>query len=570
MADFGPVRATTISFLIAIQIAACSRETEAPAQNDVEVAESVRETSSPDPAEYAAERLEIYAPVRLSADLTTLSDQERRMLVPLIRASQVVNEIFWRNAYGDPVPLLARLDDESVRAFVEINYGPWDRLDDDRPFVPGVGPRPPGANFYPLDMTRAEFESADLPDKTGSYTLIRRTPAGTLETIPYHVAYASYVDRAAAQLRVAAGLAENAALAHYLELRAEALLTDEYRKSDEAWLDMKDNRVDIVIGPIETYEDKLFGYKAAYEAYVLIKNREWSDRLSRYAALLPELQRSLPVPEQYKRERPGTDSDLNAYDVVYYAGDANAGSKTVAINLPNDEQVQLTKGTRRLQLKNALRAKFDEILVPIADELIAPEQRDAISFDAFFENVMFHEVAHGLGVKNTIDGSGTVRKALRENASALEEAKADILGLYMITQLIERGELEAKSAEGHFVTFLAGFLRSVRFGAASAHGQANMLEFNDFERQGAFSVDPETGRYRVDFDRMQAAVNSLARRILTLQGDGDYAGVKSLLDQDGTVHPGLAASLARLAAAGIPVDVVFEQGLDVLGLDSEE
>jgi hypothetical protein len=332
-------------------------------------------------------------------------------------------------------------------------------------------------------------------------------------------------------------------------------------------MDMKDNPIDVVIGPIETYEDELFGYKAAHEAYVLVKDQEWSRRLGRYIALLPALQRGLPVPRQYKREKPGSDSDLNAYDVVYYAGQANAGSKTIAINLPNDEEVQLRRGTRRLQLKNAMRAKFDRILVPIADELIAPEQRRHIGFDAFFANVMFHEVAHGLGIKNTVAGKGTVRQVLKEQASALEEAKADILGLYMVTRLQEQGELPKAPLDDYYVTFLAGIIRSVRFGAGTAHGRANAAEFSFLRDQGAFVRDSATGRYRVDLGKMRSGVDAMAERILRFQGDGDYAGVTAFLQERGAVAPDLQSDLNRLAARKIPVDVVFEQGPAVLGLE---
>ncbi|MDX5435945.1 MAG: Zn-dependent hydrolase, partial [Pontibacter sp.] len=329
--------------------------------------------------------------------------------------------------------------------------------------------------------------------------------------------------------------------------------------------DMKNNKIDVVIGPIETYEDKLFGYKAAHEAYVLVKDMEWSKRLAKYAAFLPELQRGLPVPAKYKKETPGTDSDLNAYDVVFYAGDSNAGSKTIAINLPNDEEVQLKKGTRRLQLKNAMRAKFDKIMVPIAEELIVEEQRKNVTFDAFFANTMFHEVAHGLGIKNTVNNKGTVREALKEHASALEEGKADILGLYMITQLQEKGELEG-DLKDYYTTFLAGIFRSVRFGAASAHGKANMVRFNFFKENGAFERDEQTGKYRVNYEKMREAMNKLSEKILTLQGEGDYAGVGNLLNNQGQVSPQLQADLDKLAKANIPVDIVFEQGVDVLGL----
>jgi hypothetical protein len=271
------------------------------------------------------------------------------------------------------------------------------------------------------------------------------------------------------------------------------------------------------------------------------------------------------VPEEYRRETPGTDSELNAYDVVYYAGESNAGSKTIAINLPNDEQVQLQKGTRRLQLRNAMRAKFDRILVPIAQMLIAPDQRRHITFDAFFGNTMFHEVAHGLGIKNTINGRGTVRESLRDQASALEEGKADVLGLYMQVQLQGMGELQGDVMDS-YVTFLASIFRSVRFGASSAHGRANIARFNYFKERGAFSRDAATGTYRVDPVRMRQAMDALSAQILRFQGDGDYAGVQAFMERYGRVDAELQADLDRLATAGIPVDVVFEQGASVLGL----
>ncbi|MFV1979807.1 MAG: Zn-dependent hydrolase, partial [Rhodothermia bacterium] len=292
-----------------------------------------------------------------------------------------------------------------------------------------------------------------------------------------------------------------------------------------------------------------------------------SERLSKYAALLPELQRGLPVPDPYKAEKPGSDADLNAYDAVYYAGDANAGSKTIAINLPNDEEVQLAKGTRRLQLKNAIQAKFDRILVPISEVLIDPEQRGHIGFDAFFANTMFHEVAHGLGIKNTLDGTNTVRRALKENYSALEEGKADVLGLYMIRALAEKGQLD----DGHdvmdnMVTFTASIFRSIRFGVSSAHGRANLIRYNYFKERDAFARNPETGTYKVDREKTIEASNALSRQILTFQGDGDYDGVVAFIEKYLVIDDELQADLDRVAEAGIPVDIVFEQGVEVLGL----
>jgi hypothetical protein len=518
-------------------------------------------------SEDVAAGLAKYTTVRLTVDSSALTPNERRMIPLLIDAANAMDEIYWHQAHGNRDSLLnAVRGDPAMRRFVEINYGPWDRLANDRPFVRGAGPKPPGANFYPRDMTKGEFETAvaagpkERADSLKSlYTLVRRDVAGRLVTIPFSKAYAPLNERAATRLREAAALAEDPGLRRYLELRASALMTDDYQPSDLAWMDMKDNTIDVVIGPIETYEDLLFGYKAANEAYVLIKDRVWSQRLARYASMLPGLQRGLPVPDRYKQETPGTASDLNAYDAVYYAGQANAGSKTIAINLPNDEQVQLQKGTRRLQLKNTIRAKFDKILVPIAQELLAPDQLPKVTFDAFFENVMFHEVAHGLGIKNTITGKGTVRETLKERHSALEEGKADILGLYMVKQLAEQGAVEDPSVSDNYVSFLASLFRSIRFGASSAHGRANVAAFNFLSERGAFARGAD-GKYRVDFPKMEQGMTELARSILVMQGDGDYPAVGAFQERYGQIGPQLRADLDRLNTRGIPVDLVFEQG----------
>jgi hypothetical protein len=507
-----------------------------------------------------------YATVKLSADLSKFDAKQKRMIALLVEAADSMNALYWKQAWGDKDALLQKVGDPATRQFAEINYGPWDRLDNDRPFVDGIGPRPPGAQFYPADMSKAEFEQSTLKDKTALYTLLRRDAQGQLITVPYHEAYKTQLEKTAGLLREAAKLAQDAGFRKYLTMRADALLSDDYQPSDFAWMAMKTNPVDIVIGPIETYEDQLFGYKASYESYVLIKDQAWSAKLARFARYLPELQRGLPVADKYKAEKPGSDADLNAYFAVYYGGDANVGAKTIAINLPNDEQVQLKKGTRRLQLENVMQAKFDKIMLPIAHELIADDQQKNLTFDAFFQNTMFHEVAHGLGVKETLDGKGTVRKALKDQASSFEEGKADILGLYMVTKLADKGELDKSKLMDNYVTFLAGILRSVRFGASDAHAKANMVRFNFFKQQGAFSRDENTGRYRVDFDKMTAAMNALSAKLLTIQGDGDYAAAKQLTDQMGAVGAELAGDLKRLDQAHIPVDIRFEQGLDVLGL----
>ncbi|MBA6349983.1 MULTISPECIES: dipeptidyl-peptidase 3 family protein [unclassified Colwellia] len=514
----------------------------------------------------AKSRLDIYKPVTLSADLSHLSENQKKMIVLLIEASDIIDELFWQQAFGeDKASFLASIDDEKVREFARINYGPWDRLDGDKPFLSGYQAKAAGAEFYPNDLTKAEFEQADFADKSGLYSVVKRTSDGQLTSVAFSELYSDSINRIAAILEKASSFADDKEFANYLNLRATAIRHDDFQASDFAWMDMKNNPIDVVIGPIETYEDQLYGYRAAFESYVLIKDLAWSEKLAKYAEYLPELQKDLPVKKAYKKEVPGSDADLNAYDVIYYAGHSNAGSKTIAINLPNDEKVQLEKGTRRLQLKNAMQAKFDNIMLPIASTLIVAEQRENVTFNAFFANTMFHEVAHGLGIKNTINDKGTVRQSLKEHASALEEGKADILGLYMIRQLLIKGAIEEGTLQDYYTTFLAGIFRSVRFGATSAHGKANMVRFNYFAEQGAFTRNSQ-GLYSVNIDKMTAAIDSLSELILTLQGNGDYEGVAALVAKSGVIKADLAEDLARIEAANIPVDITFKQGKKVLGL----
>ncbi|HIP49681.1 MAG TPA: Zn-dependent hydrolase [Lutibacter sp.] len=510
------------------------------------------------------DKLNDYVAVELTTDITKLSAKEKKMIPLLIRAAEKMNELFWYQTYGDKNELLASIQDEDIKKFVNINYGPWDRMKGNTSFVDGIGAKPLGANFYPTDMTKEEFNKADLKDKASLYTFLRRDTDGQLHTVPFNTQFKATLAEVASYLLEAEKLAVDPGFKKYLQLRAQALLNDNFQPSDMAWMDMKTNHIDIVIGPIETYEDALFGNKASYEGYVLVKDMVWSKRLAKYAAFLPELQVGLPVDAKYKAEKPGTDSELNAYDVVYYAGDCNSGGKTIAINLPNDEQVQEAKGSRRLQLKNAMRAKFDKILVPISKVLIDESQRKHITFDAFFANTMFHEVAHGLGIRNTLDGKGTVRQALKEHSSALEEGKADILGLYMVMQLHEKGELKGDMKD-YMTTFMASIFRSIRFGASSAHGKANMIRFNFFKERGAFSKN-EKGNYVVNYDKLAVAMEELSSVILTLQGDGDYDGVAKLVAEKGVINKELQADLDRLTALNIPVDVAFKQGVSVLGL----
>jgi hypothetical protein len=505
-----------------------------------------------------------YAEYTLTTDISHLSDNEREMLRLLFEAADIMDGLFWKENYGDKEELMARIGDNAdLCKLATIAYGPWDGLDGNKPFVEGIGPKPAGAQFYPADMTEEEWNAFDDPNKTSQYTMIVRDENGALKCVWYHDYFAEQIKKAASLLDDASELAGDEEFAEYLRLRAKALRTDDYLESDMQWMDVRNNNVDLVIGPIENYTDARYGIKASHEAFILIKDQEWTKQLARYAAFVPELQKQLPVPEEYKKEVPGSDVDLAAYDVVYYAGDCNANSKTIAINLPNDERVQLQRGTRKLQLKNAMQAKFDKILAPISEVLMTPESMEHIKFDAFFANVMFHETAHGMGIKNTITGKGTVREALGNQYNALEEAKADVLGLYLVTKLAEMGEYTNTTMEDNYTTFMAGIFRSVRFGAASAHGKANMLTFNYFQNEGAF-VRTEDGRYAIDFDKMKVAVEKLAGDILKHQGDGDYEVTKAWMGEMSVIKPELQADLDRVNEAGIPVDIYYNMGPDVL------
>ena len=505
-----------------------------------------------------------YAQYTLTTDISHLSNNEKEMLPLLFEAADIMDQLFWMENYGDKDELMAKIgNNEDLKKMASITYGPWDGLDGNKPFVEGIGPKPAGAQFYPIDMTEEEWNAFGDPNKTSQYTMVVRDENGNLKCVWYHDYFAEQIKKAASLLDDASELAGDEEFAEYLRLRAKALRTDDYLESDMRWMDVRNNNIDMVIGPIENYTDARYGIKASHEAFILIKDQEWTKQLARYASFVPELQKQLPVPEEYKKEVPGSDVDLAAYDVVYYAGDCNANSKTIAINLPNDERVQLERGTRKLQLKNAMQAKFDKILEPIAEVLMTPESMEHIKFDAFFSNVMFHETAHGMGIKNTITGKGSVHSALGNQYNAIEEAKADVLGLYLVTKLSEMGEYTTTTMEDNYVTFMAGIFRSVRFGAASAHGKANMLTFNYFQNEGAF-VRNDEGRYAIDFEKMKVAVEKLAGDILKHQGNGDYEVTKAWLGENCVIRPELQADLDRVNALGIPVDIYYNMGPQVL------
>jgi hypothetical protein len=511
-------------------------------------------------------KVEQFAEFTLTSNIDELSNNQKEMLSIFFEVSKIMDKLFWLQAYGNKEDALMLSDDSITKRFIEINYGPWERLAGNEPFINEIGKKPLGANFYPTDMTKEEFEAFNATDKASLYTVLRRNDKGELLSIPYHVEYQKQLKEASDLLKRASELADDEGFKKYLELRSEALLTSNYLASDLAWMDMKTNRIDFVVGPIENYEDQLFNYKASFEAYILIKDIEWSKKLDRFAALLPDLQKKLPVDIKYKSEVPGTNSDLGAYDVIYYAGDCNAGSKTIAINLPNDPEVHKAKGSRRLQLKNAMQAKYEQILVPISKLLITPEQQQNVTFNAFFENTMLHEVAHGIGVHQTITTGESVRIAMKDKSSALEEGKADILGIFLVKELIDMGELET-DIMNNYVTFTAGIFRSIRFGASSAHGIANLVRYNYFKERNAFTRS-ENGIYTVNPKEMQIAIDQLTNDILTIQGNGDYEAAVKLVENYGLITDELKQDLEAINKQSIPIDVVFKQGPAVLGLNA--
>ena len=503
------------------------------------------------------EKVDSYAVVEVSSPLyDALSDNDKKIVSLFRQAGEIIDGLFWKQTFGDKAAINA-LPDGPAKAYAMINYGPWDHLDNNAPFIEGYGEKPLGCQYYPQDMNMEEWEAFDDPDKLSLYTVIRRDENGALKTVWYRDEYKEELEKVCALLEEAAALTENEGLRTYLTERVKAFRTDDYLASDMAWMDMKDCNMDLVIGPIENYDDHLFEAKAAYECFILLKDETRSANLAKYVALLPTLQTMLPCAPEYKTFVPGTSSDLNVYDAIYYAGDCNAGSKTIAINLPNDERVHAAKGTRRLQLYNSMMAKFDKILAPIGEILVDPAQQKYLTADAFFWNVTFHEVAHGLGVKQTVNGKGSVDAAMGSEKTTWEEAKADILGLFMVNKLIEMGEITDITKEESIATFIAGIVRSVRFGSASSHGKANMMCYNFMEQNGAFSRNAE-GRYVMDFAKAEEVIDAWANLILETQATGNQEFAKKYSAENASIREGLAADVAKVNEAGIPRDIVFD------------
>ncbi len=509
-------------------------------------------------------RLGRLVPVEIAADESALSPQDLKVLSLLGEASGLIDRVFQQQVWRNNAGVIARLDTlsgplaDAARAYyLDFNLGPWDRLSGMEPFL-GELAHPPGAGYYPEDMSREELESwiAHHPDQkealTSLYTVVERQGSG-FEAVPYSKAYRQWLAPASHLLIEAAKATDNASLKDFLAKRAQAFLSDDYFASEVAWMDL-DAPVEITIGPYETYEDGLFGYKAAFEAYLTVNLPQESAKLARYKSELPWLERNLPIDDRFKNLSRGTDSPIRVVDLALAAGDARAGIPAVAYNLPNDERVRDAKGSKKVLMRNVMRAKFEKILQPIAQRVLASEELPRVSFDAFLEEVLHHELSHGLGPGTiTKDGQKTeVRKELKELFSPLEEAKADVMGVYNLLALMDKGVV-AKSLQAELEpTYVAGLFRAARFGVHEAHGKGVVTQFNYLLAQGALKVDPD-GRFRAVPEKFPGAIRSLLGEMLLLQAHGDYAGTQKFLDRWGKPGPELEKALARLE--DVPVDI---------------
>ena len=513
-----------------------------------------------------------FVPVVLEADTSGLSASDRQVLPILREAARVMDTLYLFQAWSGNLAALNALEGDATPEgrqrlhYFQINMGPWSRLDGGKPFIPGVPPKPAGANFYPEDMTKEEFTSwfQKLPEAlqknaTGFFTVIRRTERGELTAVPYNQEYRDLLARAATLLRSAAEVATQPTLKTFLLTRADAFLSNDYYESDVAWMDL-DSPIEPTIGPYEVYLDELFNYKAAFEAFITIRNDEETARLARFSNELQEIERNLPIADRYKNPKLGAMAPIRVVDQVALGGEARAGVQTAAFNLPNDEKVVAEKGSKRVMLRNVQRAKFEKILKPIAGLTIDPRQQPLIAFEPFFTHILAHELMHGLGPHMiTVKGRGTtVRKAMKDLGSALEEAKADVAGLFALQYLIDKGVVPRTMEQQMYVTFLASAFRSLRFGIHEAHGRGMALQLNYFLNAKAFLYNEANGTFSVDVPRARDAARTLTGEIMTIQATGDYEKARAMLNNLATIEPAVQRTLDRLASFPVDIEPVLE------------
>jgi len=513
-----------------------------------------------------------FAPTTLTADTAKLTPKDRQALDKIIAAAKLFDPLFLRQVWSGNEALEKKLQADKTAVgrqrlhYFYINDGPWSRLDDKEPFIEGV-PRekPLNASYYPDDMSKDEFNSwvqtlsdAEKQKATGFFWLIRRGADRKLTTIPYSEAYKEYLAPAAALLREAAALTTNATLKSFLNKRADAFGSDDYYESDVAWMDL-DSPIDVTIGPYETYEDELFSYKAAFESYVTLRDEVETAKLAKFSGHLQELENNLPVDPKYRNPKLGAASPIRVVNEVFASGEGNSGVQTAAFNLPNDERVVKEKGSKRVMLKNVQDAKFNKTLIPISKVVLDPAEQSALAFESFFTHILCHELMHGLGPHNISVGGQetTVRKQLKELYSAIEEAKADMTGLWALQYMIDRGIIEKSMERTLYTTYLASMFRSVRFGITEAHGRGVAMQFNYLTDEGAIKFNEGKGTFSIDDAKIKEGVTKLTRDLLTLEAEGSYDKAKAMLDKFAVIRPPMQQALDRLKNVPVDIEPVF-------------
>jgi Peptidase family M49 len=519
-----------------------------------------------------ARKIARFAPTTLTADTSKLAPKERQALDKIIAAAKLLDPLFLRQVWSGNEALEKKLQADKTALgrqrlhYFYLNDGPWSRIDDNEPFIEGV-PRekPAQASYYPDDMTKDEFNSwvqtlseADKQKATGFFHLIRRGPDKKLMLVPYSQAYKEYLAPAAALLREAAALTTNATLKNFLSKRADAFASDDYYDSDVAWMDL-DSPIDVTIGPYETYEDELFSYKAAFESYVTLRDDSETAKLAKFSGHLQELENNLPMEPRYRNPKLGAASPIRVVNVVFNSGEGNSGVQTAAFNLPNDERVVKEKGSKRVMLKNVQDAKFNKTLIPISKVVLDPAEQSALAFDSFFTHILCHELMHGLGPHNiAVNGQETtVRKQLKELYSAIEEAKADMTGLWALQYMIDRGIIEKGMERTLYTTYLASMFRSVRFGITEAHGRGVAMQFNYLTDEGAIKFNEAKGTFSVDHSKIKEGVTKLTRELLTLEAEGSYDKAKAILDKFAVIRPPMQQAFDRLKDVPVDIEPVF-------------
>ncbi len=510
-------------------------------------------------------KIDQYAKTEIKYDENLLDDNQKIVVRKLFEAAKLMDELFLEQVYSKNFDIKAELESTSdplslkKLEYFNINFGPFDRLDNNKPFI-GNDEKPHGANFYPEDMTKEEFEKflADNPDKekefTSEFTVIRRVN-GTLTAVPYSEHYKDKLQAASKLLREAAEYADNASLKKYLLTRAKAFETNDYYESDMAWMDLKDHTIEVVIGPYEVYEDDLFNYKAAFECFLTIVDPESSSKLEQFASYLTDIEKNLPIPEAHKNYDRGSESPIVVVQEVFGAGDTKAGVQTLAFNLPNDERVRKAKGSKKVMIKNMHEAKFNKLLKPISEIVLAEDQQNNVTFDGFFNHTLMHEMSHGVGPGFiTVDGRETeVKKELKETYSKIEECKADVLGMFNNIFMIEKGVYPREYEKELWTTFLAGVFRSVRFGIHEAHGGGTAIIYNYVLERGGYEFDPESEKVKVNYDKVFDAVKDLASELLMIQAEGNYEGAKKLIEEYAVNSESMEILIGKLSV--LPVDI---------------